>query len=86
MDRPIFPAKARFRKNSQIYDLGQEEELRIYDIEDFVRLRLLEGQAEVFGRELPPQEIVIFYRGENLAIFSWKGAKVEIEDPQNMVQ
>ena len=81
MDRPIFPAKIRFKKNSQIYELKPEEELRIYEIEDFVRVRLLEGNAEVFGRELPLNEIVFFYRGENLAVFSWRGAKVEIEDP-----
>ena len=50
-----------------------------------MRVRLLEGQAEVFGRELPHLETVIFYRGENLAIFTWKHAKIEVEDPQNMV-
>ena len=53
MDRPIFPAKIRFKKSSIIYDLKPEEELRVYEIKDFIRIRLLEGQAEVFGRELP---------------------------------
>lgn len=46
---------------------------------------MLDGQAEVFGRELPHIETVIFYRGENLAIFSWKGAKIEVEDPPNIL-
>ena len=43
MDRSIFPSKIRFKKNSQIFDLKQEEELRIYEIQDFVRLRLMDG-------------------------------------------
>ena len=85
MDRSTFPAKVTFKKNSCTYYLKPEEELRIYEIEDFVRVRLIEGQAEVFGRELPLQEIVMFYAGENLAIFTWRGAKIEVEDPQNMV-
>lgn len=85
-DRPIHPAKVRFKKSSCTYYLKAEEELRIYEIEDFIRVRLVEGEAEVFGRELPLQEIVMFYAGENLAIFTWKYAKIEVEDPQNMVQ
>ena len=47
-------------------------------------MRLLEGWAEVFGRELPNNETVFFYKGENLAIFTWKGAKIEIEDHPNV--
>lgn len=54
--------------------------MRIYEIQDFIRVRLLKGQAEVFGRELPLNETVFFYKGENLAIFTWKGATIEIED------
>jgi hypothetical protein len=50
-----------------------------------VRLRLTEGEAEVFGRELPLNETVFFYRGDNISIFSWLGAKIEIEDHEENV-
>ena len=88
-DRPIFPQKASFKNytktgNPQIYYLKAEEELRVWEIQDFLRLRLLEGQAEIFGRELPLMETVIYYKGENLAIFTWKGAKIEIEDHEHV--
>lgn len=60
-----------------------EEELRIYEIKDFIRVRLIDGQAEIFGKELPLMETLFFYKGENLAIFTWKGAKIEVENPKN---
>lgn len=44
----------------------------------------MEGEAEVFGRELPLQETVFFFKGQNLGIFTWKGAKIEIEDPNQI--
>ena len=66
MDKLIHPQKVRYL-NPVIYDLKEEEELRIYGanngIKDFVRVRLLEGWAEVFGRELPNNETVFFYKG-----------------------
>ena len=86
MDKLIHPPHVRYH-NSQIYDLNKEEELRIYDIVDFVRVRLLkndlksDSQAEVFGRELPPNETVFFYSGQSISIYTWNGAKIEIEDP-----
>ena len=48
----IWPTKIRY-KNPKINELGPEEELIIYEIHDFIRLRVIEGQAEVYGRELP---------------------------------
>jgi hypothetical protein len=80
----IWPTKIRY-KNPTIIELRPEEELNIYEIQDFLRLRVLEGQAEVFGRELPVGETVFFYKGQNLAIFTWKGAKIEIEDHQGVI-
>lgn len=81
MEKIICATKNRFI-NPTIHDLKPEEELRIYEIQDFIRVRLLEGQAEVFGKELPnlDKESVFFFKGENLAIFTWKGCKIEIED------
>ena len=62
MDNIIWPTKQRFI-NPQVQELKPEDELRIYEIKDFIRVRLLEGQAEVFGRELPLQETVFFFKG-----------------------
>jgi len=67
MDKTIWPPKIRYKRpshnNKDIWDLKPEEEVRIYEIEDFLRIRLLEGKAEVFGRELPINETVFFYKG-----------------------
>lgn len=57
--------------------------MKIFDIRDFIRVRLLEGAAEVYGRELPLDQIVYFYDGQNISIFTWYGAKIEIEDHTN---
>lgn len=79
MDNKLFwPPKQRYR-NPKVYTLNPEDELLIYEIQDFIRVRLLDGNAEVFGRELPNSETVFFFRGQNIAIFTWKGAKIEIE-------
>ena len=58
----ITPTAVRY-KNSTIQELGSEEELIIFNIQDFIRLRVLDGLAEVYGRELPLNETVFFYRG-----------------------
>ena len=44
MDKLILHQKIKF-KNPQIFELKPEEELRIYEITDFIRIRLLDGQA-----------------------------------------
>ena len=83
MDKVIFPTKIRY-KNPTIYELKPEEELIIFEIQDFIWVRVFDGQAEVFGRELPLNETVFFFKGNNLAIFTWRGAKIEIEDHQKI--
>jgi len=83
MDKIIWPTKQRYL-NPTVYELKPEEELRIYEIQDFIRVRLLDGQAEVFGREMPTEETVFFFKGENLGIFTWKGAKIEVEDHKSV--
>jgi len=42
MDKIILPTKQRYI-NPTIIDLKPEEELRIYEIQNFIRLRLLDG-------------------------------------------
>ena len=39
---------------------------------------LVEGCADVFGKELPPGEPVFFHQGANIAIFCWKKSKIKI--------
>lgn len=58
----ITPTPIRY-KNSTIQELQSEEELIIFNIQDFLRLRVLKGNAEVYGRELPINETVFFYKG-----------------------
>ena len=36
------------------------------------------GQADVFGRELPPEEPTFFNAGENVAIFCWKKSQIRV--------
>ena len=38
---------------------------------------LIEGKAEVFGRELPLKEPVYFHKGEKFAISTWHGAHIQ---------
>jgi hypothetical protein len=33
----------------------------------------------VFGRELPLEDTTFFFKGDHLAIFTWRGCKIEIE-------
>ena len=42
MDKIILPTKQKFI-NPQIQELKPEDELRIYEIKDFIRVRLKEG-------------------------------------------
>ena len=41
--------------------LNAGDELRIHDIENHLKVMLVEGKAEVFGRELPLKEPVFFH-------------------------
>ena len=63
--------------NPRYESLESGSEMRISNIEDHLKVMLTEGKAEVFGRELPLKEPVFFHQGENLAIFTWHGAKIE---------
>ena len=78
MDKIIHPTKQRYC-NSRVQEIRPEEELIIYMTQNFMRVRLLEGEAECFGRELPLMETVFFFKGQNVAIFTWRGAKIELE-------
>ncbi|KAF2308681.1 hypothetical protein GH714_012261 [Hevea brasiliensis] len=60
--------------------LERESELRIEVANDTpLRLRLLNGTAEIFGTELPPEMWLTFPPRLKFAVFTWYGATIEME-------
>ncbi|GMN42370.1 hypothetical protein TIFTF001_011580 [Ficus carica] len=60
--------------------LERESELRIEVGNDSpLRLRLLNGTAEIFGTELPPQIWLSFPPRLKFAVFTWYGATIEMD-------
>lgn len=50
------------------FDLSKESELRVEVDQTPVRVRLVSGNAEVFGTELPPENWVSFPPGFKFAV------------------
>lgn len=61
MDKIIEPAPVLMPEPKKEDVLSSGHELRIYSIEDHIKVLLLEGKAEVFGRELPLKMAVHFH-------------------------
>ncbi|GAU12110.1 hypothetical protein TSUD_00760 [Trifolium subterraneum] len=60
--------------------LEKECELRIeVGIDAPLRLRLLNGNAEIFGTELPPEIWLSFPPRLKFAVFTWHGATIEMD-------
>lgn len=60
--------------------LERESELRIEVANDSpLRLRVLNGTAEIFGTELPPQIWLSFPPRLKFAVFTWYGATIELD-------
>lgn len=57
-------------------DLEAGQEMRIYIIEDHIKVLMLEGKAEIFGKELPLKMPIYFHQGEKIAIYTYHGARV----------
>jgi hypothetical protein len=65
-------------KTTKRWSLAAEQELRIeVAASETLIVKLLSGSAEVFGTELASQKEYSF-KAENFAIFSWKGAEIEV--------
>lgn len=60
------------------WSLTKESELR-FEVEKPVSMKLLEGVAEVFGTEVPPNKTLTFDVGSKVAVFTWHGCKVQLE-------
>ncbi|WCJ42457.1 hypothetical protein M5689_023265 [Euphorbia peplus] len=62
--------------------LERESELRIEVANEIpLRLRLLNGSAEIFGTELPPEMWLTFPPRLKFAVFTWYGATIEMDGP-----
>ncbi|GJY93161.1 protein CLP1 [Tanacetum coccineum] len=61
--------------------LDKESELRVeVNVNASLRLRLLNGTAEIFGTEMPPENWLVFPPRTKFAIFTWYGATIEMQD------
>ncbi|CAH2055097.1 unnamed protein product [Thlaspi arvense] len=59
--------------------LERESELRIEVSDEPLRLRVVNGTAEIFGSELPPEIWRTFPPRLKFAVFTWYGATIEID-------
>eukprot|EP00347_Sterkiella_histriomuscorum_P016599 403352570 len=78
VDKEIRPVPVAMPQPLKTEILQAGSELRIYSIEDHIKVLLVKGLAEVFGKELPLEEPVFFHQGEKLAIFTWHGAEIQV--------
>ncbi|KAH0890904.1 hypothetical protein HID58_053333 [Brassica napus] len=59
--------------------LDRESELRIEVSDEPLRLRVVNGTAEIFGAELPPEIWRTFPPRLKFAVFTWYGATIEMD-------
>ncbi|CAN8260441.1 unnamed protein product [Cochlearia groenlandica] len=59
--------------------LDRESELRIEVSEEPLKLRVVNGTAEIFGSELPPEIWCTFPPRLKFAVFTWYGATIEMD-------
>ncbi|KHJ84046.1 hypothetical protein OESDEN_16243 [Oesophagostomum dentatum] len=67
----------------QEFTLKEDHELRFEVGSTEVVLELVQGRAEVFGTELEMHKKYAFPPNTRVAVFSWKGASVELIGPTN---
>ncbi|CAM8900597.1 unnamed protein product [Rhodiola kirilowii] len=73
---PAAPSASNIRQ----IELEKECELRIeVGPNSPLRLRLLSGTAEIFGSEIPPEIWVTYPPRLKFAVFTWYGAKIEMD-------
>ena len=78
MDKIIEPTMTPMPEPKQEFEILPGEELRINKIGDHLKILMIEGKAEVFGRELPLKMPVVYHQGEKIAIYTFHGAKVQL--------
>ena len=62
---------------TQSFELRADSELRLEAGEDIVKLRLVDGQCEVFGLELVKGKVYLFQH-RKFAVFTYQGARLEV--------
>ena len=78
MDKIIEPVATPMPQPLLDEVLQPGHELRIYNIEDHIKVLMTDGKAEVFGRELPLKMPIYFHQGEKIAIYTYHGAKIQV--------
>jgi hypothetical protein len=76
VDKIIEPMPPTMPEPRKEETLEPGTELRINRIDDHLKVLLVEGKAEIFGRELPLKMPVYFHHGEKVAIFTFHGARI----------
>jgi len=77
-DKKIMPTPVSMPNIKFDETLSPGFELRIDSIRSHIKVLVISGMCEVFGRELPVGEPVFFHAGENIAIFCWKQTRIQI--------
>jgi polyribonucleotide 5'-hydroxyl-kinase len=73
--------------HSKMIELGREEEFRFeVDWDSVVKIKVLEGNAEIFGTELGVGAEYEFSGGTKLAVFSYHSAKLEVCEESNKLK
>ncbi|KAF6168443.1 hypothetical protein GIB67_004995 [Kingdonia uniflora] len=79
MGAPLQPPTTSLSSIRQV-KLDKESELRIeVGTETSLKLRLLNGTAEIFGTEIPTEIWISFPPGYKFAVFTWNGATIEMD-------
>lgn len=66
-------------EGDSLVHLEKESELRFEVESEEVTLTLLDGQAEIYGTEIPTNKSYIFIAGLSVAVFTWKGCTLKLE-------
>ncbi|KAG7576018.1 Pre-mRNA cleavage complex subunit Clp1 C-terminal [Arabidopsis thaliana x Arabidopsis arenosa] len=79
MNPPALSGAVSGSANLKQVKLERESELRIEVSEEPLRLRVVNGTAEIFGSELPPEIWRTFPPRMKFAVFTWYGATIEMD-------
>ncbi|EOA33128.1 hypothetical protein CARUB_v10016466mg [Capsella rubella] len=79
MNPPAMTGAVPGSGNLKQVKLERESELRIEVSEEPLRLRVVNGTAEIFGSELPPEIWRTFPPRLKFAVFTWYGATIEMD-------
>ncbi|KFK37881.1 hypothetical protein AALP_AA3G041400 [Arabis alpina] len=79
MNPPAMIGAVSATSNLKQVKLERESELRIEVSEEPLKLRVVNGTAEIFGSELPPEIWRTFPPRLKFAVFTWYGATIEMD-------